>query len=136
MRILSGSFLHAGHNTDMLTLPKHLCRGTRPRALGFKVEKYPGLARTSSPILRPVRKSRLYTIVRADLGGALESILTYGALGVSVAAAMFAILPDPEPTIQPEGKRDDTDNFRWGLMGFISAFPLFNWLVRIDESAI
>jgi len=44
---------------------------------------------------------------------------------------MFAILPDPEPTIQPEGKRDDADNFRWGLMGFISAFPLFNWLAWI-----
>jgi hypothetical protein len=74
----------------------------------------------------------LNTRVRADFGGALDTVLTYGALGVSVAAALFAILPDAERPVSPvESRRDDQDNFRWGLMGFISAFPLFNWLVRV-----
>jgi hypothetical protein len=64
--------------------------------------------------------------VRADLWSAVDQVVTVGALTVGVGATLLAIFADRRPAAQLEQQEG---SFKWGLMGGLSVFPLFNWMV-------
>jgi hypothetical protein len=79
--------------------------------------------------------------VSADLGGMLDTAVTAGAAAAGLGAALLALFADRRPRDARGGgggkqqqqrapPADESGNFKWGIMGAISCFPLFNWMVR------
>lgn len=62
----------------------------------------------------------------------LDTVVTFGALSLSVGATIYTIF-SYQPSRsgpKPAALTHADDNFTWGVMGAVSCIPLFNYTVR------
>jgi hypothetical protein len=67
--------------------------------------------------------------VHADLTSALDQVVTYGAISISVTAGLLAVFTLKPPKQRKQVAEVDEDGFKWAVMGVVGCLPLFNWLV-------
>lgn len=87
------------------------------------------------------RHKRARTVAQAQIGGMLDTVVTWGALAAGAGAVVYAIFYDwkqnnKQQQQQGQGQRLDTaalfgppDNTTWTVMGVVSCIPFFNFLV-------
>lgn len=85
------------------------------------------------------RHKRARTVSQAQIGGMLDTVVTWGALAAGAGAVVYSVFYDWKQNKQQQqgqGQRLDTaalfgppDNTTWTVMGVVSCIPFFNFLV-------
>lgn len=81
---------------------------------------------------RPTKSRVLVKAAMGDVPSVLDTLITYGALSLSVGATVYTVFynwPRRRADKQAVSLTQPADNFTWGVMGAVSAFPLFNYMV-------
>lgn len=99
---------------------------------------FSGRALSASAPLHTWTRGRKKATARAQIGDTLDTVVTWGAVGASLAATSYALFYDwkqGQLQQQEQQHRVDmfgpADNFTWGVMGIVSCIPFFNYLVSV-----
>jgi hypothetical protein len=86
------------------------------------------------------RHRRAHTVsTRAQMGGLLDTVVTWGALAAGAGAVAYSIFYDWKPKQRPKQQQQQQDaplfgppdNMSWAVMGVVSCIPFFNYMVGV-----
>lgn len=89
------------------------------------------------PRVQQRRHRRVHTVsTRAQMGGLLDTMVTWGALAAGAGAVAYSLFYDRK---QQQQQQQDAplfgppDNMSWAVMGVVSCIPFFNYLVGLAQ---